>query len=93
MERSMTDLMEIKAATGELAHAFEAFKDANDERLAAIERKRGDVVLEEKVNRISGDVTKLQDAVSSLKTVVASSVSGDGGGASIMVYSVSASLA
>lgn len=31
--------------------------------------------------------------VSSLKTVVASSVSGDGGGASIMVYSVSASLA
>ncbi len=66
----MTDLMEIKAATGELAHAFEAFKDANDERLAAIERKRGDVVLEEKVNRISSDVAKLQDAVSSFKTVL-----------------------
>ncbi len=66
----MTDLMEIKAATGELAHAFEAFKDANDERLIAIERKRGDAVLEEKVNRIGNEVTRLQDAVSSFKIVL-----------------------
>jgi len=66
----MTDLMEIKAATGELAHAFEAFKDANDERIGALEKGRGDVVLEEKINRISSDVSKLQDAVSSFKTAL-----------------------
>jgi HK97 family phage major capsid protein len=35
-----------------LLRAFEEFKDANDQRLAAIERKRGDVLLEEKVDRI-----------------------------------------
>ncbi|MGE0741071.1 MAG: phage major capsid protein [Hyphomonadaceae bacterium] len=32
--------------------AFEAFKTANDARLDALERKRGDVLLEEKVDRI-----------------------------------------
>lgn len=31
---------------------FESFKEANDERLKAIERKAGDVLLEEKVERI-----------------------------------------
>jgi HK97 family phage major capsid protein len=38
---------------GELMRAFEAFKEANDERLAALERRAGDVLLEEKVARIS----------------------------------------
>jgi HK97 family phage major capsid protein len=37
----------------ELRHTFEAFKAANDERLAVIEHKRGDVLLEEKVDRIN----------------------------------------
>jgi HK97 family phage major capsid protein len=36
----------------EMLRAFEAFKDANDERLAAIERRRTDPLLEEKVARI-----------------------------------------
>ncbi len=35
-----------------LLRAFEEFKAANDARLDAIERKRGDVLLEEKVDRI-----------------------------------------
>ncbi len=35
-----------------LMRAFEEFKSANDARLAALERKRGDVLLEEKVDRI-----------------------------------------
>lgn len=35
-----------------LMRAFEQYKDANDARLAAIERKKGDVLLEEKVDRI-----------------------------------------
>lgn len=47
---------EIKAAppgaADALMRAFEEFKAANDARLAAIERKRGDVLLEEKVDRI-----------------------------------------
>jgi HK97 family phage major capsid protein len=37
----------------ELRSTFEEFKSANDERLAKIERGRGDVVLEEKVDRIN----------------------------------------
>lgn len=35
-----------------LLRAFEEFKSANDARLDALERKRGDVLLEEKVDRI-----------------------------------------
>lgn len=37
----------------ELRQTFEDFKTANDERLARIEHKRGDVLLEEKVDRIN----------------------------------------
>ena len=36
-----------------LMHMFDEFKTANDERLDRLERRRGDVVLEEKVDRIS----------------------------------------
>jgi HK97 family phage major capsid protein len=39
-------------AADELMRAFEEFKAANDARLEAIERSRGDVLLEEKVDRI-----------------------------------------
>ncbi|MBC7584168.1 MAG: phage major capsid protein [Tardiphaga sp.] len=37
----------------ELRSTFEEFKSANDERLAKLERGRGDVVLEQKVDRIN----------------------------------------
>ncbi|MDB5502719.1 MAG: phage major capsid protein family [Tardiphaga sp.] len=37
----------------ELRHTFEEFKSANDERLARLEHGRGDVLLEEKVDRIN----------------------------------------
>ncbi|GAM98858.1 phage major capsid protein [alpha proteobacterium U9-1i] len=40
------------AAADALMRAFESFKEANDQRLTAIERGRGDVVLEDKVDRI-----------------------------------------
>lgn len=46
---------EIKAAPAAqdaMMSAFESFKEANEQRLAALERGRGDVVLEEKVDRI-----------------------------------------
>ncbi|HRE44324.1 MAG TPA: phage major capsid protein [Terricaulis sp.] len=38
--------------------AFEEFKSANDARLAALEKGRGDVVLEEKVDRIDRALTE-----------------------------------
>jgi HK97 family phage major capsid protein len=41
------------ATYGELMRAFEAFKAANEERLALIERRSADVVVEEKVERIN----------------------------------------
>ena len=45
---------EINEAFGEFLTSFEAFKGANDERLAQIETRMGaDVVTEEKVDRIS----------------------------------------
>jgi HK97 family phage major capsid protein len=44
---------EIKEAFGDFLRAFEAFKDANDERLTQIEKRGGDVVAEEKVDRIN----------------------------------------
>ena len=40
----------------ELRATFEQFKAANDERLAAIERRRADPLLEEKVDRINAAV-------------------------------------
>ncbi|MBV9063833.1 MAG: phage major capsid protein, partial [Alphaproteobacteria bacterium] len=44
---------EIKEAFGEFLHAFESFKEANDERLAQIEKRSADDVTEEKVERIN----------------------------------------
>jgi HK97 family phage major capsid protein len=38
---------------------FEEFKAANDERLARLEKKRGDVLLEEKVDRINARMDEL----------------------------------
>ncbi len=41
---------------GELIRAFEAFKETNDERLVTIERRGGDVVLEEKLARLNNAI-------------------------------------
>jgi HK97 family phage major capsid protein len=46
--------------------AFEAFKDSNDERLAAIEAGRADVLLEEKVDRIDRALTEQKTAIERL---------------------------
>jgi predicted phage gp36 major capsid-like protein len=45
---------ELSEAFGDFMGAFEAFKDANDQRLAEIETRLGaDIVTTEKVDRIS----------------------------------------
>ncbi|QYF86032.1 phage major capsid protein [Brevundimonas sp. PAMC22021] len=51
---------EARLVVGEMLAAFEAFKDANDQRLAAIERKAADGLLEEKVARIDQAVSQAQ---------------------------------
>jgi HK97 family phage major capsid protein len=44
---------DVKNAFGDFLRAFEAFKSANDERLEALEKRSGDVVADEKVERIN----------------------------------------
>jgi HK97 family phage major capsid protein len=51
---------EARAALHEVLAAFEGFKAANDQRLAALETKRADVLLEEKVARIDAAVSDAQ---------------------------------
>jgi len=50
-------------AADALMRAFEDFKAANDARLDAIERKRGDVLLEEKVDRIDRALTEQKSLI------------------------------
>jgi HK97 family phage major capsid protein len=57
---------EIKDAFGEFLGAFEAFKDANDARLAEIEKRGGDVVSEEKVDRINRALDTQQKLIDDL---------------------------
>ncbi|HVV32609.1 MAG TPA: phage major capsid protein [Vitreimonas sp.] len=61
---------EIKAAplgaADALMRAFEEFKAANDARLAAIESGRGDVVLDEKVDRIDRALTEQKSLIERL---------------------------
>jgi len=52
---------DIKNAVGELGHAFELFKDANDQRLLEIERKgSADPLTELKVNRLNTEIGRVQ---------------------------------
>lgn len=52
---------EARAALADVLTAFESFRAANDARLSAIETKRADVLLEEKVGRIDEAVSRAQD--------------------------------
>lgn len=68
MENDMLGELETKAGVppdavvthGEMQRMFEAFRQANDERLAALERRRGDPLLEEKVERIGAELDALR---------------------------------
>ncbi|MGH6821098.1 MAG: phage major capsid protein, partial [Methylocella sp.] len=66
----MDSQLETKVAFGDFMEAFEAFKDANDERLGEIEKRLGeDAVTAEKVERINRavDATKARLDELSLK--------------------------
>jgi HK97 family phage major capsid protein len=49
---------EVRAALSEFLGAFEAFKEANDQRLCELEQKRADVVTAERVERIDRALTE-----------------------------------
>ncbi|OYU78646.1 MAG: phage major capsid protein [Alphaproteobacteria bacterium PA3] len=67
METKMTQSPEVRAAQNELMSAFEAFRSANDQRLAEIEQKSSaDVLLEEKVDRIDRGLTRAQASLDRL---------------------------
>jgi HK97 family phage major capsid protein len=53
MELETKATTEIKDAFDEFLRSFEAFKEANDERLKQLETRSADVVTEEKVDRIN----------------------------------------
>jgi HK97 family phage major capsid protein len=66
----MTDLLEVKNATESLARTFEAFKENNDVRMEKLETKRGDVLLDEKLDRINADINRLQDKMTGFSTAL-----------------------
>ncbi len=57
---------EVRAALSEFLGAFEAFKDANDQRLAELEAKRADAVTAERVERIDRALTEHKAALDRL---------------------------
>lgn len=72
METKMTHHTDPRAAQRDLMGAFEAFKDANDQRLREIERKASsDVVLEDKVDRIDRALAQAQASLDRLALAAA----------------------
>lgn len=69
METKMTPASaETQQALGEVLSAFEAFKEANDTRLAEIEAKAGaDVLLEEKLGRIDAALNEQKAALDRMR--------------------------
>lgn len=58
---------ETRQAQNELMGVFHAFQNANDERIAAVERKiAGDILLEEKVDRIDRALSNAQSSLDRL---------------------------
>ena len=57
---------EIKQAFDEFLREFDAFKQANDERLAQMEKRSSDVVTEEKVDRINRALDEQKRALDEL---------------------------
>lgn len=76
------DVNNPAAVLADLQQTFAAFRAANDERLAALERGRGDVLNEERVERINSAVGALQTSMDEInRRVAAAQLNGSGGGA------------
>lgn len=70
-ETKDANTLEIKEAFDDFLRSFEAFKDANDERLREIERKYADVVTDEKVDRINRALDEQKRAIDELMLAAA----------------------
>ncbi len=68
---------EVRAALSEFLGAFEAFKDANDQRLRSLETRKPDVLLDEKVARIDRALSEQKSAMDRLAAHSARSDLGD----------------
>ncbi len=68
---------EIKEAFADFRLAFEAFKEANDGRLAELEKRGGDVVSEEKVDRINRALDEQKKALDELTLSAARPLMGE----------------
>src|ERR1700712_1436287 len=66
VEHSPNNQYEVKQALDEFLSGFAAFKQANDERLAGLERRSGDVLNEEKVARIDTALTETKQKIDQL---------------------------
>ena len=64
--KDASNASEIKSAFSDFLSAFEAFKDANDERLSQIEQRSADVVTDEKVDRINKALDEQKRALDEL---------------------------
>jgi HK97 family phage major capsid protein len=59
---------DIRSAVYDLGRAFEAFKEANDQRLREIERRgQADPLTEMKVNRLNSEITRASDSADAAK--------------------------
>jgi HK97 family phage major capsid protein len=59
---------DIRSAVYDLGRAFEAFKEANDQRLREIERRgQADPLTEMKVNRLNSEITRAIDSADAAK--------------------------
>jgi HK97 family phage major capsid protein len=67
---------DVKQAFDEFLSGFAAFKQANDERLAGLERRSGDVLNEEKVARIDTALTETRHKIDQLMLASARPVLG-----------------
>lgn len=63
---------DTKELIAKINTAFEAFKQANDERVAALEKGMGDVVQAEKVDKINAEISDLQAKLAEVATKAAS---------------------
>lgn len=78
------DYLDLKDAFGEFMASFEAFKDANDEKLDQLERRMGaDVLTSEKVERISHALDEQKRALDNLALRQVRPALGSGGPAPI----------
>lgn len=80
-----------KKLAADIKAAFEEFKQANDERVAALEKGKADAVLDEKVEKINSHITDLQSQLAEVAAKAASA--GLGGGADDDVSKAAATFA